>query len=138
LPDRARNVVLGLFDIILYGDSVSRKDAAGNLVVDRVLRTKPHSTYEAGDRTGHLSSDRQEAMHFDDSIAAFPISWSLLRMLSRMLLQQMQTEGVHKNQGGLHRKSRSTKVRSRGNQLQILEFSSKSTCRVLDHPPQIA
>ncbi len=39
LPDRARNVVLGLVDIILYGDSVSRKDAAGNLVVDRVLRT---------------------------------------------------------------------------------------------------
>jgi len=54
LPDRARNVVLGLVDIILYGDSVSRKDAAGNLVVDRVLRTKPHPTYEAGDRTGRL------------------------------------------------------------------------------------
>ncbi len=47
LPDRARNVVLGLVDIILYGDSISRKDAAGNLVVDRVLRTKPHPTYEA-------------------------------------------------------------------------------------------
>jgi hypothetical protein len=54
LPDRARNVVLGLVDIILYGDSVSRKDAAGNVVVDRVLRTKPHPTYEAGDRTGRL------------------------------------------------------------------------------------
>ena len=54
LPDRARNVVLGLVDIILYGDSVSRKDAAGYLVVDRVLRTKPHPTYEAGDRTGRL------------------------------------------------------------------------------------
>ena len=39
---------------ILYGDSVSRKDAGGNLVVDRVLRTKPHPTYEAGDRTGRL------------------------------------------------------------------------------------
>lgn len=54
LPDRARNVVLGLVDIILYGDSVSRKDAAGNLIVERVLRTKPHPTYEAGDRTGRL------------------------------------------------------------------------------------
>ncbi len=51
LPDRARNVVLGLVDIILYGDSVSRKDQAGNIVVERVLRTKPHPTYEAGDRT---------------------------------------------------------------------------------------
>ena len=54
LPDRARNVVLGLVDIILYGDSVSRKDAAGNVIIDRVLRTKPHPTYEAGDRTGRL------------------------------------------------------------------------------------
>ena len=54
LPDRARNVVLGMVDIILYGDSVSRKDAAGNLTVERVLRTKPHPTYEAGDRTGRL------------------------------------------------------------------------------------
>lgn len=54
LPDRARNVVLGLVDIILYGDSVSRKDAAGNVTIDRVLRSKPHPTYEAGDRTGRL------------------------------------------------------------------------------------
>lgn len=29
LPDRARNVVLGLVDIILYGDSIAKKDAAG-------------------------------------------------------------------------------------------------------------
>ncbi len=54
LPDRARNVVLGLVDIILFGDSVSRKDPAGNIVVERLLRTKPHPTYEAGDRTGRL------------------------------------------------------------------------------------
>ena len=54
LPDRARNVVLGLVDIILYGDSVPRKDTAGNVIIDRVLRTKPHPTYEAGDRTGRL------------------------------------------------------------------------------------
>ena len=54
LPDRARNVVLGLVNIILYGDSVSRKDTAGNLIVERVLRTKPHPTYEAGDRAGRL------------------------------------------------------------------------------------
>ncbi len=26
----------------------------GNIVVERVLRTKPHPTYEAGDRTGRL------------------------------------------------------------------------------------
>ncbi len=40
--------------MILYGDSVPRKDAAGNVIIDRVLRTKPHPTYEAGDRTGRL------------------------------------------------------------------------------------
>ncbi len=54
LPDRARNVVLGLVDMILYCDAVTRKDAAGNLSVERVIRTKPHPTYEAGDRTGRL------------------------------------------------------------------------------------
>lgn len=54
LPDRARNVVLGLVDIILFGDSIPKKDAAGNVTIERVLRTKPHPTYEAGDRTGRL------------------------------------------------------------------------------------
>ncbi len=54
LPDRARNVVLGLVDMILYCDAVPRKDASGNVTIDRVMRTKPHPTYEAGDRTGRL------------------------------------------------------------------------------------
>ncbi|MCO6439008.1 MAG: ATP-binding protein [Phycisphaerae bacterium] len=54
LPDRARNVVLGLVDIILFCDTQTRKDASGNVVVERVMRTKPHPTYEAGDRTGRL------------------------------------------------------------------------------------
>ena len=46
--------MLGLVDMILYCDAVTRKDAAGNLSVERVIRTKPHPTYEAGDRTGRL------------------------------------------------------------------------------------
>jgi hypothetical protein len=54
LPDRARGVVLGLVDMILYCDTVPRKDASGNVTIDRVMRTKPHPTYEAGDRTGRL------------------------------------------------------------------------------------
>lgn len=54
LPDRARNVVLGLVDMILYCEAIPRKDAAGNVTVERVMRTKPHPTYEAGDRTGRL------------------------------------------------------------------------------------
>ena len=54
LPDRARHVVLGMVDMILYCDTVASKDAAGNTVVERIIRTKPHPTYEAGDRTGRL------------------------------------------------------------------------------------
>ncbi len=54
LPDRARHVVLGLVDMILYCEAVPRKDASGNVTIDRVMHTKPHPTYEAGDRTGRL------------------------------------------------------------------------------------
>ena len=54
LPDRARNVVLGLVDMILYCEAIPRRDATNNIIVDRVMRTKPHPTYEAGDRTGRL------------------------------------------------------------------------------------
>jgi hypothetical protein len=61
LPDRARQVVLGLVDIILYGEAIPKKDAAGKITIERVLRTKPHPTYEAGDRTGRLP----EVLPFD-------------------------------------------------------------------------
>ncbi len=54
LPDRARHVVLGLVDMILFCDTISRKDERGQVTVQRVIRTKPHPTYEAGDRTGRL------------------------------------------------------------------------------------
>lgn len=46
LPEKARRVVLGMADIILYCDI----DDDGN----RVARTKPTTLYEAGDRTGRL------------------------------------------------------------------------------------
>jgi hypothetical protein len=54
LPDRARAVVLGLVDMILYCDTETAKGEDGSLSVRRVIRTKPHPTYEAGDRTGRL------------------------------------------------------------------------------------
>ncbi len=54
LPDRARSVVLGLVDMILYCDTSLSKDAQGRQVIQRVIRTKPHPTYEAGDRTNRL------------------------------------------------------------------------------------
>lgn len=69
LPDRARAVVLGLVDMILFCDTVAGKDAAGNVVVDRVIRTKPHPTYEAGDRTGRLPE--QLPLEFNAFFAAF-------------------------------------------------------------------
>ncbi|MHB9131167.1 MAG: ATP-binding protein [Armatimonadota bacterium] len=54
LPDKARKIVLGLVDIILYCDLDLSTDAAGEQVVRRVIRTKPSPHYEAGDRTGRL------------------------------------------------------------------------------------
>lgn len=69
LPDRARHVVLGLVDMILYCDTVTRKDAEGNPVVERIIRTKPHPTYEAGDRTGRLPESLP--LNFDAFAKAF-------------------------------------------------------------------
>ena len=54
LPDRARSVVLGLVDMILFCDAVSVKDKDGSQAVQRVIRTKPNPNYEAGDCTGRL------------------------------------------------------------------------------------
>ena len=54
LPDKARKMVLGLVDIILYCDIEVTRDAAGHPNARRVLRTKPAQHYEAGDRTGRL------------------------------------------------------------------------------------
>ena len=49
LPDRARTVVLGLVDMILYCDLEPTEGGT-----QRVMRTKPHADYDAGDRTGRL------------------------------------------------------------------------------------
>jgi hypothetical protein len=54
LPEKARKIVLGLVDIILYCDVEVTRDANGQATVRRVLRTKPTQYYEAGDRTGRL------------------------------------------------------------------------------------
>lgn len=54
LPDKARKIVLGLVDLILYGDIEVSQGADGKLAHRRVLRTKPSQHYEAGDRTGRL------------------------------------------------------------------------------------
>ncbi len=69
LPDRARNVVLGLVDMILYCDTAVGKDDKGNLITRRIIRTKPHPAYEAGDRTGRLPEAL--GLDFDEFQKAF-------------------------------------------------------------------
>jgi hypothetical protein len=54
LPERARQVVLALVDLILFADLEISVGADGKRLVRRVLRTKPTTHYEAGDRTGRL------------------------------------------------------------------------------------
>lgn len=54
LGGKARKAVLGLVDIILYADIDEDKDTEGNPLEMRVIRSKPATSYEAGDRTGML------------------------------------------------------------------------------------
>jgi hypothetical protein len=54
LPDKARKIVLGMVDMILFCDLDAAPGADGKQVVRRVIRTKPATAYEAGDRTGRL------------------------------------------------------------------------------------
>jgi hypothetical protein len=54
LPDKARKIVLGMADMVLYC-GLDAADGEGNeKVLRRVIRTKPSLYYEAGDRTGRL------------------------------------------------------------------------------------
>ncbi len=54
LPDKARKIVLGMVDLILYCDLDAVTDDEGKTTYRRVMRTKPSPHYEAGDRTGRL------------------------------------------------------------------------------------
>ena len=54
LPDKARKIVLGMVDLILYCDLEAVTDDEGKTSYRRVMRTKPSPHYEAGDRTGRL------------------------------------------------------------------------------------
>jgi hypothetical protein len=54
LPDKARKIVLGLVDLILFCDLEMSTDENGKPIYRRVMRTKPSPHYEAGDRTGRL------------------------------------------------------------------------------------
>jgi hypothetical protein len=54
LPDKVRQSVLGMADMILYCDIEMDTGADGKPGFRRVIRTKPSPFYEAGDRTGRL------------------------------------------------------------------------------------
>ncbi len=54
LPDKARKIVLGMVDLILFCDLEVTPGPDGKPTVRRVMRTKPSPNYEAGDRTGRL------------------------------------------------------------------------------------
>ena len=54
LPDKARKIVVGMVDLILYCDLEAVTGEEGKTSYRRVMRTKPSPHYEAGDRTGRL------------------------------------------------------------------------------------
>jgi len=54
LPDKARKIVLGMVDVILFCDLEPTTAPDGKPAYRRVIRTKPSAIYEAGDRTGRL------------------------------------------------------------------------------------
>ena len=54
LPDKARKIVLGMVDMVLFCDLELTTGEDGAQNIRRVIRTKPSLYYEAGDRTGRL------------------------------------------------------------------------------------
>ncbi|MCZ2076067.1 MAG: ATP-binding protein [Bryobacterales bacterium] len=54
LPEKARKIVLGMVDMVLFCDLEMVTGEDGAQSVRRVIRTKPSLYYEAGDRTGRL------------------------------------------------------------------------------------
>jgi len=54
LPEKARKIVTGLVDLILFCDLEIETDKEGNSIYKRIIRTKPSPNYDAGDRTGIL------------------------------------------------------------------------------------
>jgi hypothetical protein len=69
LPEKARKIVLGMVDMILFCDLEVSTDADGKPIFRRVMRTKPSLYYEAGDRTGRLPETID--LHFQAFLEAF-------------------------------------------------------------------
>jgi len=69
LPDRVRQIVLGMADMVLLCDVDTVPGPDGQPTMRRVMRTKPHVNYEAGDRTGRLPETID--LDYDAFVAAF-------------------------------------------------------------------
>jgi len=55
LPNGARKIVLGMADLILFAEMQEVRNEQGRITgYERVVRTKPTTIYEAGDRTSKL------------------------------------------------------------------------------------
>jgi hypothetical protein len=54
LPDKARKIIIGMADLIIYANVETSVDENGKAVGRRLLHTKPSQYWEAGDRTGRL------------------------------------------------------------------------------------
>jgi hypothetical protein len=54
LPEKANEIVGSMVEIIMFADIDVTKDSTGAECVTRVLRTKPHANWDAGDRTNRL------------------------------------------------------------------------------------
>ncbi len=74
LSDKARKIILGMSDLILFFDIEDDTDEDGNTVQRRVIRTKPSKHYEAGDRSGKLTETIE--MDYRKFFAAYQIAVS--------------------------------------------------------------
>jgi hypothetical protein len=54
LPDKMREIIMGMVDIILFADFEGPDEIGAGTEAQRILRTKPARTYEAKDRFGKL------------------------------------------------------------------------------------
>ena len=74
LPDKARKIVLGMVDMVLYCSLEAIETEGNEKQFKRVIRTKPSLFYEAGDRTGRLPDklDLDFGKFFDSFKAGAP------------------------------------------------------------------
>jgi len=75
LSDKARKIILGMSDLILFFDIEEGADESGNSIQRRIIRTKPSRHYEAGDRSGKLTETIE--MNYQKFLAAYQIAVSL-------------------------------------------------------------